>query len=317
MSALIQIVIPHEKSQRRAHSLSHTALLIYAILLLLVQVSLNLVARHFPGVLGFASNIRVEEVISQTNEERGKNGLLPLKINENLSQAAKLKALYMFDKSFWAHVAPDGTTPWKFILQSGYRYLYAGENLAKDFGYSGDVVGAWMNSKTGHRENILNNNYTDIGVAVVNGTLSGFETTLVVQMFGSTSSFLSSNQAQAAAPPSATAPIPTKNVTRPTPAETPVAASQAQVLPSAPTLSGPVPIPAVAPARFLPVIDVVALAKSVSFAFGFFLFGLIILDSFVVLRRGTVRIAGHNGAHLLVLFLLLSSTWFLNAGAIR
>jgi len=60
-----------------------------------------------------------------------------------------------------------------------------------------------------------------------------------------------------------------------------------------------------------------SLAKSVSFTFGFFLLALFMLDSFVVLRRGVVRISGHNGAHLMVLLLMLSSTWLLSAGVIR
>jgi len=124
----------------------------------------------------------------------------------------------MFAKDFWAHIAPDGTTPWKFILDSGYKYLYAGENLAKDFQTSDDVVAAWMASKMGHRENILNTHYNEIGVAVVNGTLGGFQTTLVVQMFGSTAVAAGGSEVSAApstqpAPTPAPAPSPAKPVT--------------------------------------------------------------------------------------------------------
>jgi hypothetical protein len=89
----------------------------------------------------------------------------------------------MFAKNYWSHFAPDGASPWDFINGSGYRYEYAGENLAKNFLFSQGVVDAWMNSPT-HRENILKKNYTEVGYAIVNGVMNGEETTLVVQMFG-------------------------------------------------------------------------------------------------------------------------------------
>lgn len=318
--ALIQLIIPHEKIHARAHSLSHRALFFYATFILLIQLVLNFVSVKFPGVLGFASNIQVEEIIAQTNKFRQENNRPALKVNEKLSRSAQEKAAYMFEKNFWAHVAPDGTTPWKFILDSGYKYLYAGENLAKDFQNSGDVEAAWEASKIGHRENLLGPNYTDVGVAVVNGVLGGFETTLVVQMFGSETRPASE---VSAAPASPAAPAP-------------VAASRAGMSPTPVKVKGSLPKPTplvltpgvkpvvVAPPLevaanrpLLPVVDVLALAKSVSYAFGFFLLALFLLDGFVVLRRNAVRISSHNAAHILVLLLILSSTFFLTTGSIR
>lgn len=140
---------------------------------------------QLPGgfVLGYASSITPVDVVNLTNTERAKQGLPPLTINGALTQAAVAKANYMFDKNFWAHIAPDGTTPWTFIKNAGYAYSVAGENLARDFGDSGSMVTAWMNSPT-HKDNIVNTKFTDIGIGVVNGKLDGVETTLVVQMFG-------------------------------------------------------------------------------------------------------------------------------------
>jgi hypothetical protein len=69
------------------------------------------------------------------------------------------------------------------MYEAGYQYEYAGENLAKNFLFSKNVVEAWMDSPT-HRENVLRPEYTDVGFAVVNDVLNGEETTLVVQMFG-------------------------------------------------------------------------------------------------------------------------------------
>ena len=90
----------------------------------------------------------------------------------------------MLTQDYWAHVAPDGTQPWKFFTDSGYIYRFAGENLARDFSDPGSAISAWMASPS-HRENLLSSKYKDTGVAVVEGDLNGVETTLIVQLFGS------------------------------------------------------------------------------------------------------------------------------------
>ena len=176
------LFLPTSKNNYRARLLHIDALSVF----LLISIFLNLIIRINPNlsnVLGFATDITVEKILYYTNQKRKENGLPPLKLNKKLSEAAKAKALDMFAKNYWSHYAPDGKTPWEFILSAGYEYEYAGENLAKNFMFSKDVVEAWMRSKT-HRENILKKEYTDIGLAVVNGVLNGEETTLVVQLFG-------------------------------------------------------------------------------------------------------------------------------------
>ncbi|MBD3250220.1 MAG: hypothetical protein GF381_01440 [Candidatus Pacebacteria bacterium] len=143
--------------------------------------------RFFPalknGVLGFSSSITVEQVVNQTNQERQKIGLMPVKLSSQLSAAALAKAQDMLDHQYWAHTSPQGKEPWYFIKQQGYTYHVAGENLARDFHDTGSMVRAWMASPT-HKANILNGKYQEIGIAVVNGRLEGFDTVLVVQMFG-------------------------------------------------------------------------------------------------------------------------------------
>lgn len=134
-------------------------------------------------VLGYSSSINVSEVIAQTNRERVKLGLPPLAINQELSEAAQAKGAHMFANQYWAHTAPDGTQPWSFFKQFHYNYSVAGENLARDFANTPDMMQAWMNSPT-HRANIINQKYKEIGIAVLDGQLNGVETTLVVQFFG-------------------------------------------------------------------------------------------------------------------------------------
>ncbi|MDP1629757.1 MAG: CAP domain-containing protein, partial [bacterium] len=85
---------------------------------------------------------------------------------------------------YFSHVGPEGAEPWYWIKKAGYDYVYAGENLARGFIDANSVFNAWMKS-AGHRANILNSRYTEIGVAVLSGNMAGRETTLIVQMFGS------------------------------------------------------------------------------------------------------------------------------------
>lgn len=176
--------IPGEHNNYRGRALSHNALLGYMLvamsLLLIAKTSGNFMSSQ---ILGVATDIQTEDLLKDTNRERTKNGLEPLVYNQQLSEAAKLKADHMFINNYWAHFSPKGDTPWEFIKQSGYEYEYAGENLAKNFLYSQNVVDAWMKSPT-HRENILRPEFSEVGFAVENGVLQGEETTLVVQMFG-------------------------------------------------------------------------------------------------------------------------------------
>jgi len=134
-------------------------------------------------VLGYASNINVSQVVAETNQERQLAGLPALVFNQELALAAQAKANDMFINQYWSHISTAGKEPWDFIEEAGYRYQVAGENLARDFTNTVQMVEAWMLSPT-HRANILNPRYQEIGVAVIDGELGGVETTLVVQMFG-------------------------------------------------------------------------------------------------------------------------------------
>jgi hypothetical protein len=100
-----------------------------------------------------------------------------------LEAAARAKAEDMAAKSYFAHTSPEGRTPWYWLDLVGYKYAYAGENLAVDFDDSTDVTNAWMNSP-GHRANIMSERYTEIGIATARGSFEGHPTVFVVQFFG-------------------------------------------------------------------------------------------------------------------------------------
>lgn len=180
----IHFFLPHESNNQRARILHPIFIAVLLVIFLASQIAMSSLSQYVPIVLGYSANISTEEVIRLTNEEREKTGLSTLQESPILAGAAQAKAVDMFEKDYWAHTSPDGTEPWKFFMDSGYKYRFAGENLARDFGDASSVVKAWMVSRT-HRENLLSSRYHDIGVAVVQGELNGVQTTLVVQFFGS------------------------------------------------------------------------------------------------------------------------------------
>ena len=171
--------IPNKENSYKPYLLRKIALVVYTAILLFVNT--------FGGLLGIpqamASSISPANIIQLTNQQRTASGLNTLTSNAKLAAAAQAKANNMFELQYWDHYGPTGETPWMFISQAGYTYVYAGENLAKGFRTAEGVHEAWMASPT-HRENIMSVNYKEIGVAVVEGTLLGKETVLVVQMFG-------------------------------------------------------------------------------------------------------------------------------------
>lgn len=183
MKRLTSIFLPHERNNHHPHLLRHYSLLPLIIGFVLLQVNLALFHSTAPNVLSFATSIYKDDFYTLVNDERVQEGLDPVVENSSLNQAARAKAEHMFSHDYWAHVAPDGTTPWDFFAEVNYDYTYAGENLAKDFNTSAGVVAGWMASPS-HRSNLLNPEFEEMGIAVVNGVLDGEETTLVVQLFG-------------------------------------------------------------------------------------------------------------------------------------
>lgn len=103
------------------------------------------------------------EVVRLTNVERSKNGLKALTNNWELQRVAGYKARDMTDRNYFSHNSPTYGSPFNMMKSFGIRYSSAGENIAKGQKTPQQVVNAWMNS-SGHRANILNSNYTQIGV---------------------------------------------------------------------------------------------------------------------------------------------------------
>jgi hypothetical protein len=180
---LRHLFVPHHTNNQRARLLHPSGVSFLIGVYVFFQLALGWLSRGYPQILGYASVIKTEEIISLTNRMRQENGLAPIQLDSKLTAAAAQKASDMFARDYWSHVSPVGTQPWYFITNAGYSYRYAGENLARDFADSDSIVKAWMASPT-HRDNLLNPRYQDMGLAIVDGKLGGRETTLVIQMFG-------------------------------------------------------------------------------------------------------------------------------------
>ena len=108
------------------------------------------------------------EVIRLVNEIRQQNGLRPLAANWELSRVARYKSQDMRDNGYFSHNSPTYGTPFQMLSAFGLSYRTAGENIAKGYASPQAVVNGWMNS-SGHRANILNASYTQIGVGYVSG----------------------------------------------------------------------------------------------------------------------------------------------------
>lgn len=129
--------------------------------------------------------LNAENIIAITNKYRQDNGIItPLSMENKLNLSAQVKLEDMFENQYFEHNSPDGVGVSDLGDQSGYDYLLIGENLAMgNFKNDLALVNAWMNSP-GHRENILNKNYKEIGVAVGRGLYNGQKVWMAVQHFG-------------------------------------------------------------------------------------------------------------------------------------
>lgn len=173
--------VPHGANQYRPHLIRRYGLIVLLLLVIGAQAGYNFSTSG--SVLGAGASVTAADLLANTNEERANNGIKPLKVNSKLSDAAYMKAQDMLRQQYWAHVAPDGTTPWQWLAKVGYNYASAGENLARNFTSSDAAVTAWMASPE-HRKNILGAQYSEVGFATIEGVLDGKSTTLIVALYG-------------------------------------------------------------------------------------------------------------------------------------
>jgi hypothetical protein len=126
------------------------------------------------------------QIIYLTNQERKSNSssLVNLQNNNILRNIASIRVKDMFTYQYFEHNSPSGDNASKEAAKNGYSYITIGENIALgNFGGSAGLLTAWMNSP-GHRANILNKNYTEIGVYAEQGIYDGKNVWIAAQIFG-------------------------------------------------------------------------------------------------------------------------------------
>ncbi|MDZ5474633.1 CAP domain-containing protein [Bacillus sp. 31A1R] len=118
------------------------------------------------GATSYQLSAYEQKVVELTNQERAKYGLVGLKIDAALSKVAREKSSDMQRNNYFSHTSPTYGSPFDMMKKFGITYRTAGENIAMGQRTPEEVVKAWMNSE-GHRKNILNANFTHIGVGHV------------------------------------------------------------------------------------------------------------------------------------------------------
>lgn len=274
---ILHFFIPHKKNNHRAKLLHNITLLILLIAVASTSTFGVYLNRTHPQVLGVSYQISDVELLNLTNYERSQNGLPPLSLNDALTNAAKKKSAHMFLHNYWAHFAPDGTSPWDFIRGEGYDYSYAGENLAKGFTTSYDAVQAWMKSPT-HRENILSDKYTEVGFSIEEGRLTGENTVLIVQEFGS----------------------------RGVPLQKDVSGESSNKLSEAYKIPLPQSNTQIQKISKTPMIDVTSFAKSVTFILLSALLIALILDFIIIEKNKIPRSVGNNLDHVMLVTIFIA-----------
>jgi uncharacterized protein YkwD len=174
---------PHEGNDHHPHAYRKASAIALTCVVGIVLLISALQTGYVRQSSGFLSSVLPSVLVDITNENRLAEGLTEVEQNDTLTQAAQLKAEHMADNGYFAHDSPGGVTPWHWFEEADYGYEHAGENLAVNYSDSQDVVEAWMESRL-HRENILEKDFTEIGIATARGEYEGKETVFVVQMFG-------------------------------------------------------------------------------------------------------------------------------------
>ena len=210
----------------------------------------------------------------------------------------------MFAENYWAHNSPSGKSPWVWFKEAGYSYVYAGENLAKDFGDTSRMMSAWMASPT-HKDNIVNPKYTEIGLAVVPGTIQSQETVLVVQLFGASQGGAVPQVASAAIAPApvAIAQVQTTSVPSPTQPLLIESESSREMSPDAKQSGRP---------RY----NQFNLTRALNLGTTALFILALVLDLLIAESRVLTRRVGNNWAHIIFINFILLATTIVNAGKI-
>ena len=199
------------------------------IALVFIKAVFSFSSFQLANIIDGVSPFSKEDVVSQTNVLRSNLGFSTLKSSPTLESVAWQKLQDMINGQYFAHTSPSGTSPWYWFDLGGYKYTYAGENLAIGFVDAKTTIDAWANSPS-HRANLLNPNYKEIGIAVAPAKINDNSGYLVVQLFGT---------------PKPTPKVAVAPAATPKPTSSPVVTPRPAIKPA--TTEMPLPTPAIIP----------------------------------------------------------------------
>lgn len=182
MRIVKKYLIPNPDNEYKPHLLRKAGIAVIAS----IAVAIFAIGTFQSFVLqntSYLSAVLPQVLVDLTNRNRANNQVALLTMNPVLQNIAQAKVNDMASKSYFAHTNPEGKQFWAWFRENGYNYLYAGENLAVNFSDSEEVDQAWMNSP-GHRANLLNGKFTEVGIATANGVYNGRPTIFIAQEFG-------------------------------------------------------------------------------------------------------------------------------------
>lgn len=183
---LKDLFIPHAGNNYQPHALHPKRIAFHAAAAILMKLIIVIVVFLIPVEAWLTPDILTEqakEIIKLTNQIRSRLNLGLLAENSLLNQAAAAKTEDMLIKQYFSHSGPDNRSLANWLKDSGYNYKFAGENLALGFASAAEVVNGWSRSKT-HYNNIIDPQFSEIGVGLAAGLYHDYDTTFVAQLFG-------------------------------------------------------------------------------------------------------------------------------------
>lgn len=182
-----KLFIPHRGNDYQPHLLHHKRVWFYGIFLTALKIivlALVLLAPEQAWLSGDALARQADNIIVLTNELRIKNNLPALNVNLILDNSANLKAQDMNANNYFSHTDKLGRGLDYYLKQVGYKYNFAGENLAVGYVDARSVVRAWQKSPT-HYANLVDTDFKELGIGIVNGQYQGAPASFIVSHFGS------------------------------------------------------------------------------------------------------------------------------------
>lgn len=171
---LKDLFIPTKRNKYQAYLLKIESIAVITLVVFL----LNLFISNLPQSL-VQAKMDITSIVYMHNRERAKRALSHLTLNSKLIDSATEKAGIMLENDCWDHYCPSGVSPWETFKKVGYKYSFAGENLAEGFEDYSTMMQAWMNSPS-HRENVLKPEFTEVGIGQIEGVFQGNKNNLIV-----------------------------------------------------------------------------------------------------------------------------------------